>query len=462
VGRLLLKNARVLVPEARNPDRDIPNGALVAEDHRIVWVGRSDQVPPGPYDRILDATGCIVLPGLVNTHHHLYQTLTRNLATADGLGLFDWLTTLYPIWARLTPEAAEVSARLGLAELALAGATTVADHLYLFPNGTRLDDTIAAAQAAGIRFHPTRGSMTLGRSQGGLPPDEVVENEAAILEDCERLIAQFHDPRPFSMLRLGLAPCSPFSVTPSLMRATVALARRHPRVGLHTHLAETKDEEAFCLQKFGMRPADYVASLGWAGPDVWFAHVVHPSLDDISWLAATGSGCAHCPSSNMILSSGIAPVRAMLDAGVKVGLGVDGSASNDANDLAGEARQAMLLQRVVGQTMTAREALHLATAGGAAVLGREELGTLEVGKAADVAAFRTDGPAFAGARGDPVSALVTCGFPPAWFTVVHGQPVVDAGVFLPYDLTAVAARHEVLSRQMVEGMGPREPCRTGP
>jgi cytosine/adenosine deaminase-related metal-dependent hydrolase len=457
MARLLVTNARVLVPVALDPSRDLVDGALVAEDHRIVWTGPSTEAGDfGPFDSVLDASGCVVLPGLVNTHHHLYQTLTRNLATADGLGLFDWLTTLYPIWAGLTPEAAEVSARLGLAELALSGATTVADHLYLFPNGTRLDDTIVAARAAGMRFHPTRGSMSLGQSQGGLPPDSVCEPEASILADCERLIAAFHDPDRYSMLRLGLAPCSPFSVTPALMRATAELARRHPKVGLHTHLAETRDEEAFCLRTFGLRPADYVASLGWEGADVWFAHLVHPSPGDVAWLARTGTGCAHCPSSNMILSSGIAPIRSMLDAGVNVGLGVDGSASNDANDLAGESRQALLLQRVAGSSMTAREALHLATAGGAAVLGRDDLGTLEAGQAADLVAFRVDGPGFAGARGDIVSALVTCGFPGAWFTVVHGRVIVDRQVFLPYDLAAVARRHETLSRALVGGRAPDE------
>lgn len=448
MGRLLVKNARVLVPRAADPRRDIPDGALVAEDHRIVWVGPSDRAPSGPYRQVLDASGCVVLPGLINTHHHLYQTLTRNLATADGLGLFDWLTTLYPLWAGLTPEAAEVSARLGLAELALSGATTVADHLYLFPNGTRLDDTIVAAQAAGVRFHPSRGSMSLGQSQGGLPPDSVCEDEASILADSERLIRTFHDPGRYSMCRLALAPCSPFSVTAALMRASADLARRYPRVGLHTHLAETKDEEAFCLKTFGMRPADYMASLGWQGRDVWFAHVVHPSPADIGWLARTGSGCAHCPSSNMILSSGIAPVRALIDAGVRVGLGVDGSASNDANDLAGEARQALLLQRVSGAPMTSREVLDLATEGGASVLGREELGRLEPGFAADLVAFRVDGPAHAGARGDPVSALVTCGAGKAWFSVIHGRVVVEQGRFLPYDIQDVARRHDVLSQEL--------------
>jgi len=452
MARLLVKNARVLVPAAGDPSRDVPDGALVAEDHRVVWTGPTARAPSGPYDTVLDAAGCVVLPGLVNTHHHLYQTLTRNLATADGLGLFDWLTLLYPIWARLTPEAAEVSARLGLAELALSGATTVADHLYLFPNGTRLDDTIRAARAAGIRFHPTRGSMSLGRSAGGLPPDEVVEDEAAILADCRRVIETFHDPGRFSMLRIGLAPCSPFSVTPQLMRDTAALARRHPKVGLHTHLAETRDEDAFCRRQFGLPPAEYVASLGWEGADVWFAHVVHPSAADITWLARTGSGCAHCPSSNMILSSGIAPVRAMVDAGVKVGLGVDGSASNDANDLASEVRQALLLQRVGGAKLTARQALHLATAGGAAVLGRNEIGFLEPGSAADFAAFRVDGPRHAGARGDPVAALVTGGPGPAWFTVVNGRVLVSEGRFLPYDLAETARRHEALSRELVGGV----------
>jgi len=454
MNRLLVKNARVLVPRAGDPSGDLPDGALIAEDHRIVWIGSTAEIPRDQgFDRELDASGCVVLPGLVNTHHHLYQTLTRNLATADGLGLFDWLKTLYPIWAELTPEAAFVSAQLGLAELVLSGATTVADHLYLFPNGTRLDDTIGAARSVGVRFHPTRGSMSLGESQGGLPPDRVCETEDAILADCVRVIDTFHDPGPFSMCRIGLAPCSPFSVTPELMRATVALARKYPRVGLHTHLAETRDEEAFCLKLFGMRPAEYVASLGWEGPDVWFAHVVYPSPADIGWLARTGSGCAHCPSSNMILASGIAPVRALVDAGVKVGLGVDGSASNDGNDLIGEARQTMLLQRVGGNAMTAREALHLATAGGAAVLGREEIGRLEVGMAADFVAFRVDGPAQAGARGDVVSSLVTGKASQAWFSVIQGRIVVEEGRFLPFDLEATARRHEELSRALVAGSG---------
>jgi cytosine/adenosine deaminase-related metal-dependent hydrolase len=277
----------------------------------------------------------------------------------------------------------------------------------------------------------------------------VCEDEAAILADCVRVIETFHDPRPYSMCRVGLAPCSPFSVTAELMRATAVLARRYPGVRLHTHLAETRDEEAFCLEHFGMKPGQYVASLGWEGSDVWFAHVVHPTPTDIGWLARTGSGCAHCPSSNMILASGIAPVRQLIDAGVRVGLGVDGSASNDSNNLAGEARQALLLQRVGGASLTAREALHLATAGGAAVLGRDDIGVLEAGMAADFTAFRVDGPAFAGARGDIVSALVTCGPPPAWFTVVQGRPIVEEGRFLPYDLGAVAARHEALSRSLV-------------
>lgn len=450
MGRLLVRNARVLVTRANDPAGDIPDGALVAQDHRILWVGRTSQAPEGPFDQVVDATGCVVLPGLINTHHHLYQTLTRNLATADGLELFDWLTTLYPLWARLTPDAAFVSAQLGLAELVLSGATTVADHLYLFPNGTRLDDTIRAAQLAGVRFHPTRGSMSLGQSQGGLPPDSVCEDEASILVDCERVIQTFHDPEPFSMCRVGLSPCSPFSVTPDLLRQTVALARKYRKVGLHTHLAETKDEEEFCRRKFGMPPGQYMASLGWEGPDVWFAHMVHPTESDLAWLFRTECGCAHCPSSNMILGSGIAPIRRLVDAGIKVGLGVDGSASNDGNNLVGEARQATLLQRVAGSSMTARESLFLATEGGARVLGREELGRLEVGYAADFVGFRVDGPGYAGARGDIVSALVTCGASSVWFSVIHGRQVVDRGNFMSYDLNAVSARHEILSREMVD------------
>lgn len=349
---VLLRNAEVVVT-MDEAGREIRGGSVLIEDDCIVAVGSAADIaawlaatPAQAPPQIIDLTGCVLLPGLINGHHHLYQSLTRTLGTGAGLALFDWLKTLYPIWAGLDPEAIHASTRLALAELLLSGATTVVDHLYLFPNSVRLDDEIAAAQELGVRFQPTRGCMSVGVSAGGLPPDSLIEDEAAILADCQRVIDTFHDPRPRSMLRIGLAPCSPFSVSADLMRDCAALARIHARVGLHTHLAETLDEERYCQARFGMRPLQYAESVGWLGEDVWFAHMVHPGAPEIDVLADSCSGVCHCPSSNMILASGIAPVRTMRDRGVRVGLGVDGSASNDGNHLLGEARQAMLLQRV--------------------------------------------------------------------------------------------------------------------
>ncbi len=450
---LLIENAEVLVTmdDAR---REIRNGAVLIRDNVIEMVGDSVELRSKietlglQPDRHIDASGCVVIPGLVNCHHHLYQTLTRSIGTGEGKSLFDWLKTLYPIWGQMDAEAVYVSARLGLAELMLSGATTVADHLYLFPNDARLDDEIRAARELGVRFHPTRGSMSLGQSQGGLPPDSICEDEDAILADCERVIAEFHDPESLSMLRIGLAPCSPFSVTADLMRKTAALARRHEGVRLHTHLAETIDENRFCEDLFGMRPLPYLQSLGWTGDDVWFAHMVHPSGDEIGLLAETLSGVCHCPSSNMILASGIAPVREMCDRGVRVGLGVDGSASNDANQLLGEARQAMLLQRVGwpgfesrADRFSAREALELATRGGAAVLGRDDIGSLEPGKAADLVAYRIDGIQHAGAGGDPVAGLLTCAPVNAWCSIINGRTVIEQGEITGLDLPTLVKQH---------------------
>ena len=453
MNRLLIENAEVLVTmdDAR---REIKNGAVLIRDNVIEMVGDSAELRGKieslglQPDRHIDASGCIVIPGLVNCHHHLYQTLTRSIGTGEGKSLFDWLKTLYPIWGQMDAEAVYVSARLGLAELMLSGATTISDHLYLFPNDARLDDEIRAARELGVRFHPTRGSMSLGQSQGGLPPDSVCEDEDAILADCERVIAEFHDPEPLSMLRIGLAPCSPFSVTADLMRKTAELARRHEGVRLHTHLAETIDENRFCEDLFGMRPLPYLQSLGWTGDDVWFAHMVHPSDDEIGLLAETLSGVCHCPSSNMILASGIAPVREMVDRGVRVGLGVDGSASNDANQLLGEARQAMLLQRVGwpgfesrADRFSAREALELATRGGAAVLGRDDIGSLEPGKAADLVAYRIDGIQHAGAGGDPVAGLLTCAPVNAWCSIINGKIVIEQGEITGLDLPTLIKQH---------------------
>jgi 8-oxoguanine deaminase len=402
----------------------------------------------------------VVMPGLVNCHHHLFQTLTRAIGTGAGRGLFDWLKLLYPIWARLDPEAIYVSTKLALCELVMTGATTVADHLYLYPNGVQLYDEIAAARELGVRFHPTRGSMSVGQSQGGLPPDNVVEDESAILKDSQRVIETFHDPAPRSMLRIGLAPCSPFSVSADLMRESARLARAHPGVGLHTHLAETLDEHRYCLEKFGLSPVAYAESLGWLGEEVWFAHMVHPSDAEILSLARSHSGVCHCPSSNMILASGIAPIRSMLDHGVKVGLGVDGSASNDGNHMLGEARQAALLQRVGwpgfesrADRFSAREALELATLGGARVLGRDDIGSLEHGKAADIVAFRIDDIAHAGAQGDPVSSLVTCAPGRAWLSVINGRVLVEDGELKQVDLRQLTARHNAISLRMLQQAG---------
>ncbi len=468
MATLLIENAEVVATQD-DARREIERGAVFVRDRRIervdtsaalrAWLAQSGTEP----ERVIDASGCVILPGLVNCHHHLFQTLTRSIGTAAGQSLFDWLKTLYPIWAGLDAEGIYVSARLGLVELMLSGATTVADHLYLFPNDVRLDDEIRAARELGVRFHPTRGSMSLGVSQGGLPPDEICEDETAILQDCERVIREFHDPAPLSMLRIGLAPCSPFSVTPELMRRTAELARRHPGVRLHTHLAETQDENRFCEKKFGMRPLPYVESLGWSGDDVWFAHMVHPDSDEIERLAQTRSGVCHCPNSNMILASGIAPIRAMSDAGVPIGIGVDGSASNDGNQLLGETRQAMLLQRVGwpgfesrADRFSAREALALATRGGAEVLGRDDIGSLEVGKAADLVAWRIDDLEHAGAASDPLASLVTCSPTSAWLSVIDGRVVIEDGHIPGLDLAALVEQHNQQAARLYQRAADRK------
>jgi cytosine/adenosine deaminase-related metal-dependent hydrolase len=398
----------------------------------------------------LDAQGMVVLPGLVNTHHHLYQSLTRALPAAQDAELFDWLQTLYPIWAGLTGEAVYVSALVALSELVLSGCTTVADHLYLYPNDSRIDDEIRAARTLGVRFHPSRGSMSLGQSKGGLPPDSVVEDEDAILDDCERVVERYHDPAPYSMCRIVIAPCSPFSVTTDLMRASAAFARQRG-LTLHTHVAETKDEDEFCQRKFGVRPAELMRQLGWVGPDVWWAHCVTLNQEEISLMAETGTGVAHCPNSNMRLGSGIAPIRAMMDSDVKVGLAVDGSASNDSGHLLAEARQAMLLQRVAlgASAMSAEEALWMGTRGGAAVLGQEEIGHLAPGMAADFVGVRLERLAFAGALADPLAALLFCAPPTIDLSVINGQLVVQDGQMQVLDLPAVIARHNELAQELL-------------
>jgi cytosine/adenosine deaminase-related metal-dependent hydrolase len=399
---------------------------------------------------LLDAAHHIVLPGLVNTHHHMYQSLTRVLAQDSEL--FGWLKTLYPIWSRLTGEMVYVSAKLAMAELMLSGCTTSSDHLYIYPNDVRLDDEIRAAQEIGIRFHAARGSMSLGESAGGLPPDRVVEREDAILRDTRRVIEQYHDANRHAMLRVVVAPCSPFSVTRDLMREAASLARSYG-VSLHTHLAENDNDIAYSVQQFGYRPGDYAEDVGWVGADVWHAHCVKLDSAEIGLFARTGTGICHCPSSNMRLASGIAPVRQMLDSRVKVGLGVDGSASNDAGHLLNEARQAMLLQRVGGNpaALTAREALEMATRGGASALNRDDIGSLTPGMSADFAAFRLDTPAFAGAMHDPVAALVFCASPQVDFSVINGRLVVQDGQLRTLDLPVLVEDHNRLSRHLIDG-----------
>ncbi|MDH5353191.1 MAG: 8-oxoguanine deaminase [Gammaproteobacteria bacterium] len=456
-----VRNAERLVT-MNSERREIINGTVLVDGNKIIFVGDNEEANQWlqnqsfEVEEDIDASGTVVLPGLINCHHHLYQTLTRSIGTAQGLSLFDWLKTLYPIWGRMDGEAVYVSARLGLAELLLSGATTVADHLYLFPNGAKLDDEIRAAQELGVRFHPTRGSMSLGESRGGLPPDNLCEDEDDILADCIRVLDKFHDPDPYSMLRLGLAPCSPFSVSADLMRKTAELARQYPAVNLHTHLAETIDENRFCQLQFGMRPLEYMESLGWTGKDVWYAHMVHPDEEEISTLAKTQSGVCHCPTSNMILASGIAPIRQMCDADVRVGLGVDGSASNDGNHLLGEARQAMLLQRVgwpgfesSAGRFSAREALELATLGGARVLNRDDIGSLEAGKAADLVSFRIDDISHAGAMSDPVASLLTCAPGRVWYSMINGQSVVEQGEIPGLDLDLLVQQHNQISQRML-------------
>ena len=458
---ILIKNATLLVTMDGHR-REIRDGGLFARDGFIEQIGSSAELPEIA-DEVLDLTGHIVLPGFINTHHHFYQTLTRALPAAQDVILFNWLKTLYPIWAKMTPEDIHISTKTALAELALSGCTTTSDHLYLFPNGSKLDDEIDAASEVGLRLHASRGSMSLGESKGGLPPDSVVDSEEFILKDSLRLIQRYHDPKPGSMVQIVLAPCSPFSVTGELMIQSAKLAREYG-VHLHTHLAETQDEEVFCLEKFGYRPLGYMQSLNWVGNDVWFAHSVHINQEEIQVYAHEGCGVAHCPSSNMRLGSGAAPILDYLMAGVKVGLGVDGSASNDGSHLLAEARQAMLLARLRAGLMgaslssdeseklfTARQSLELATRGGAAVLGRKDIGSLEVGNCADFVAINLNRLEYAGALHDPVAAIVFCQPGNVDLNVVHGKIVVKDQQLVNIDLpNLISAHNKAASRLLSE------------
>ncbi|MGQ3027745.1 MAG: 8-oxoguanine deaminase [Ferrovibrionaceae bacterium] len=447
---LLVRNADMLVT-MDGARREIRGGGLYAEGNRIVAVGAGADLPDTA-DDVIDLTGHVVIPGLINTHHHMYQSLTRAVPAAQDAELFGWLRALYPIWARLTPEMIGVSTQVAMAELMLSGCTTSSDHLYIYPNGCRLDDSIEAAAGIGMRFHACRGSMSVGESQGGLPPDAVVEDESRILADTRRVIETHHDASRFAMTRIAVAPCSPFSVSRDLMREAAALARSYG-VSLHTHLAENVNDVAYSREKFGMTPAEYAEDLGWIGPDVWHAHCVQLDDPGIALFGRSGTGVAHCPCSNMRLASGIAPVGRMRAAGVPVGLGVDGSASNDSGNMMAEMRQALLLQRVGygPDAMSARQALEIATLGGARVLNRDDIGALAPGMAADFVAFRTGGIGMAGALHDPVAALVFCNPGPVALSVINGRVVVRDGQLGTIDLPRVIERHNRLAARLVGG-----------
>lgn len=448
--RILFRDVEAIATFDRER-RELRGGWLLVEGNRIAALGEGPP-PAGPFDEVVSGQDRAMIPGLVNVHHHLYQTLFRAVPGAQDKELFAWLLFLYEKWRGIDEEAVRTSTIVGCLELLLSGCTTTTDHLYLFPRGREklTDIAIEAATEVGIRFHPTRGSMSLSREEGGLPPPDVVQKEEVILRDSERLIAAWHDPAFGAMVRIALAPCSPFSVTPELMRDTAVLAREHG-VLLHTHLAETQDEEEFCREKFGMRPVDYLESVDWLASDVWLAHLVHLTGEDIQRLAAAGVGMAHCPSSNMILGSGIAPVPEVLRVGMAVGLGVDGSASNDASNMIREARQAMLLARVKygAEAMSARTALELATLGGARVLHREEeIGSLEVGKCADLSLWDLSALEFAGAA-DPVAALVHCGAQYADLVMVNGEVRLRGGRLVDEGLYAFISRQREISRKLV-------------
>lgn len=479
MSSLLVSNIHTLVTMDEQR-REIADGAMLIRDGWIEQVGTTAEINE-PGEETVDLADHIVLPGLINTHHHLYQTLTRAIPDAQNAGLFDWLRTLYPIWSQLTPHHIAVSTQVGLAELALSGCTTTSDHLYLFPPGCRLDDQIEAAGKVGIRFHAARGSMSLGESDGGLPPDHIVEDENFILADTQRLLESYHQPEPGAMLRVVVAPCSPFSVSTDAMQESAELARSM-RARLHTHLAETWDEDSFCRDRFGMSPIDYAESVGWLGEDVWYAHAVHIGEVGRRKMAASRTGVAHCPTSNMRLASGIAPLRSLLKLGVPVGLGVDGSASNDSSHMLAEVRQAMLLSRLANsltntqqsqprfheapqfkdsgpegmgpdldsnQLLTARGALEIATRGGAEVLGRPELGSLQPGQAADFIALNLNRLEYAGALHDPVAAAVFCTPQKVEHSFVHGRQVVKGGELLSIDLPRLIRTHNQAAKQLL-------------
>ena len=450
MSSVLIKNAQAIVT-VDPQDRVLYNANILIEDNVIRYVGNEQQ----DADRVIDASHCYVYPGLVNTHHHLYQTFTRNLPQVQKMELFPWLVTLYEIWRGLDEACVYYSALTGMGELLKYGCTTCMDHHYIFPktgSDTFIDQQFRAAEALGIRFHATRGSMSRGKSDGGLPPDDLVQTVDAILRDSERLVKKFHDPAPFSMRQVALAPCSPFSVTSDLLRESAVLARELG-VRLHTHLCETKDEENFCLEAVGQRPLDYMASCGWLGGDVWFAHGIHFNDEELKLLADTGTGVAHCPVSNMKLASGVCRVPEMLELGVPVGLAVDGSASNDGSNLMAEIRTAYLLHRLHSseKAPTGYDLLKMATKGSAAVLGRTDIGSLEAGKAADLFLLDVDLLELVGAKKDPACLLGTVGYGrPAKLVMVNGRVVAEDGRLLGVDEEEVRDRAWELADALLE------------
>ena len=459
MGTLLLRNAHAIATFDAEL-RELHDASILVRDNAIEAIGPAAQIEARA-DATIDCSRLVLLPGLINTHHHFYQTLTRSVPGTQDAALFDWLQTLYPLWARMTPEAIRIATQIAIAELLLSGCTTSSDHTYVWPNGARIDDQIEAARVMGFRFHAGRGSMSLGQSKGGLPPDDLVEDETAILKDTQRAIDTYHDSERYAMTRIVVAPCSPFSVSPDLMRESIALARS-ARVHAHTHLAETLDEERFCIEHFGCRPIELAERLEWVGEDVWHAHVVHPSAPECERLGATRTGVAYCATSNMRLGSGIAPIGALRIAGARIGIGVDGSASNDSSNMLDEVRQAMLLQRLTCHPeeskdpetskgfLTARDALFMATRGGAQVLGRDDIAMLAPGMAADIAGWSVDALELAGGVvHDPIASLVFCRPQRAELVIVNGRVRVEHGDLVGFDMPATVYRANQIARGLV-------------
>lgn len=428
-------------------------GGLVIEDGVISELLGAGQQPSRPCDQVFDAREHVVLPGLINCHHHFYQTLTRAWAPVVNQPLFPWLTTLYPVWARLTPDQLALASKVALAELLLSGCSTAADHHYLFPDGLEqaIDVQVEAVRELGMRAMLTRGSMSLGQADGGLPPQQTVQQGEVILADSQRLIERYHQRGAGAQIQIALAPCSPFSVTPEIMRQSAELAEKLD-VRLHTHLAETLDEEDFCLQRFGLRTVDYLDSVGWLGPRTWLAHGIHFNPEEIARLGQAGTGICHCPSSNMRLASGICPTLDLQTAGAPIGLGVDGSASNDASNLILEARQALYLQRLRygAEKITPQLVLGWATQGSARLLGRTDIGELAVGKQADLALFKLDELRFSGSH-DPLSALLLCGADRADRMMIGGTWRVIDGQIEGLDLAQLIADHRQAARELIAG-----------